>query len=88
MHVSGEYTWKETDDHIEVAIPLKGVSTKKVDVFTASSILKVSYAPFLLDLNLYGEIDEESSRAVLKNETLKIYLTKKSTQPWGQLCFE
>ncbi|KAL7543692.1 hypothetical protein ACHAXR_013000 [Thalassiosira sp. AJA248-18] len=88
MPVSGEFTWEETDGHIKVAIPLKGVSPKKVDVFTASSILKVSYAPFLLDLNLYGEIDEESSRAVLKNGTLKICLVKKINKPWGQLCFE
>ena len=57
-------------------------------MFTASSILKVSYAPFLLDLNLYGEIDEESSRTVLKDGTLKICLAKKSVQPWGQLSFE
>lgn len=88
MPVSGEYTWTDKNDRIEVAIPLKGVSAKKVDVFTASTILKVSYSPFLLDLNLHGEIDEDSSRAVLKNGTLTVSLTKKSSQPWSQLCFE
>ena len=31
MPVTGEYTWSETDSHVEVAIPLKGVSSKKVD---------------------------------------------------------
>jgi hypothetical protein len=52
-------------------------------VFTASTILKVSYAPFLLDLNLLKEIDEDDSRAVLRNGTLKISLAKKTVEPWG-----
>ena len=89
MPISGEYTWSETNDTIEVVIPLKGVSPKKVDVFTACNILKVSYAPFLLDLNLYHEINEDKSRAVLKNGTLKICLFKKDAgQLWKCLCFE
>ncbi|KAL7544394.1 hypothetical protein ACHAWF_007776 [Thalassiosira exigua] len=88
MPLSGEYAWSEADDHIVVQIPLKGVSPKKVDVFTASTILKVSYAPFLLDLNLLGEIDEDRSRAVLKNGTLRICLFKRDIRSWGQLCFE
>ena len=88
MPVSGEYTWSEADGHVEVEIPLKGVSPKKVDVFTASTILKVSYAPYLIDLNLYQEINEDDSKAVLKNGTLTIRLAKKIHQPWNQLCFE
>ncbi|KAL3779233.1 hypothetical protein ACHAW5_010371 [Stephanodiscus triporus] len=88
MPVSGEYTWSESVGQIEVAIPLKGVSVKKVDVFTASTILKVSYPPFLLDLNLHDEIDEECSRAVLENGTLKICLSKREVKRWGQPCFE
>ena len=90
MPISGQYTWSETASHIEIAIPLKGVSIKKVDVFTASNILKVSFAPFLLDLNLYKEIDEENSRAVFNNGTLNICLSKKESSEtlWNQLCFE
>ena len=87
MPILGEFTWSETDDHVEVVIPLKG-SRKKADVFTASNILKVSYAPYLLDLNLSREVDEESSRAMLKNGILKVCLRKKESQSWGKLCFE
>ncbi len=62
---------------------------KKVDVFTASTLLKVNYSPFLLDLNLHKEIDEDDSRAVLKKGTLEIRLAKKNEgELWGQLCFE
>jgi len=88
MPVSGEYTWSESDGCIEIAIPLKGVSAKKVDVFTASTILKVSYPPFLVDLNLHDEIDEDSSRAVLENGTLKIRLSKRKVGRWGRPQFE
>jgi dyslexia susceptibility 1 candidate gene 1 protein len=87
MPVSGEYTWSESEGCIEVSIPLKGVSAKKVDVFTTSMVLKVSYPPFLLDLNLHDEIDEDSSRAVLENGTLKIRLSKRNVGRWGRPQF-
>jgi dyslexia susceptibility 1 candidate gene 1 protein len=90
MPVSGEFTWTESADRIEVTVPLKGVSPKKVDVFTASTILKVSFPPFLVDLNLFHPIDVDKSKAILKEGTLKILLAKKDGQRefWGQLCFE
>ena len=90
MPVSGEFTWSETNSDIELCIPLKGVSPKKVDIFTASTILKVAYSPFLIDLNLYAEIQTEMSRAIMKDGTLKILLVKKEGQHklWGQLTFE
>jgi hypothetical protein len=87
MPILGEYTWSESDTHVEVIIPLKGVSAKKTDVFTASNILKVSYPPFLIDLNLHGEINEDTSRAIFENGTLKIRLSKKVNGLWGQPCF-
>ena len=88
MPITGEYTWSETTDKIEISIPLKGVSVKKVDVFTTSKQLKVSYSPFLLDVNLFNDIDEDRSRAVLKNGTLKISLPKKEGGHWNQLEFK
>ncbi|KAL3796275.1 hypothetical protein HJC23_008595 [Cyclotella cryptica] len=90
MPVTGEYTWEETDDHIIVLIPLKGVSPQKVDVFTASTILKVAYSPFLVNLDLYGEIEYEKCKAILKEGTLKVLLAKKDDRRtlWGQLCFD
>lgn len=69
-------------------VPLKGASRKKIDVFTAPSILKVSYPPFLVDINLYAEINEEKSKAVLKDGTLKVKLAKEKPNLWGQLCFD
>ena len=87
MPISGEYTWSESDTHVEVTIPQKGVSAKKTDVFTGSNILKVSYPPFLVYLNLHNEIKEDTSRAIFENGTLKMRLSKKVNGLWGQPCF-
>lgn len=87
MPVSGEYAWSESNRHVEITIPLKGVSAKKTDIFTASNILRVSYPPFLLDLNLHGEINDDTSRAIFENGMLRIRLSKRIHEFWGQPCF-
>lgn len=87
MPIAGDYTWTETNASIEVVISLKGVSPKKVDVFTASTILKVSYSPFLIDLDLFDEIELDKCKAIFKDGVLKILLVKKIQELWGQLCF-
>ncbi|EJK68431.1 hypothetical protein THAOC_10385 [Thalassiosira oceanica] len=76
MPLVPQYTWCETENEVHVSIPLKGVSSKHVDVFTAPTILKVSFAQYLLDINLRGRIEEERSRARSKNGTLTIRLAK------------
>ena len=87
MSLSGEYTWSETNDTIEVVIPLKGVSLKEVDLLVSCSRINVSYTPFLIDLNLYDEIIKGKGQAVAKKGTLKIRLFKKNAgQLWG--CLE
>lgn len=87
MSLSGEYTWTETNDTIDVVIPLKGVSLKEVDLLVTCSRIKVSYKPFLIDLNLCHEIIKGKGQAVAKKGTLKICLFKKNAgQLWG--CLE
>ncbi|KAL7470254.1 hypothetical protein ACHAXS_010492 [Conticribra weissflogii] len=88
MPLTGSYSWFETINHIVVEVPLKAASRKKVDVFTAPLILKISYPPFLVDINLYAEIDEEKSKAVLEDGTLKVKLAKETPCLWGQIYFD
>lgn len=57
MPVSGQYTFTETPLSLNVAIPLKGVSPKKVDIFCGESLLKVNFAPYLIDVLLHKRID-------------------------------
>ena len=57
MPLTGQYTFAETESALTIAIPLKGVSPKKVDIFCAEGLLKVNYAPYLIDILLLKKID-------------------------------
>ena len=91
MHVSGVYSWTQTKKSIDISIPLKGVSPKKIDILLTETYIKVSYRPFLLEIDLFKAVDEVSSRAVLKSGTLIIHLRKKDDESggdWDSICFE
>eukprot|EP00986_Skeletonema_menzelii_P009083 scaffold4054_cov142-Skeletonema_menzelii.AAC.6 len=87
MPLSSEYTWSETTETVTILVPLKGVSHKTVDISTTSSIIKINFKPYLLDLNLYQNIIEDKSKAVFKDGVLNISLVKEECKLWGQLCF-
>ena len=87
MPLTGDYTWSESNNTVSFTINLKGVSHKHVDVFVTSTFLKVNYTPYLIDINLFDEIDEDTSNAIFKDGELHICLAKKVHQLWGQLSF-
>ncbi len=88
MPIEGAYTWSETPNTLEIVIPLRGVSSKKQHVFLAETIVKVSYPPFLLDLNLVKSIACNHGSAYRKDGTLYLELIKKECGVmWGTLIF-
>ena len=38
-----DYTWEETESTIFITVPLKGVKTQKVDVFSTEEYIKVAF---------------------------------------------
>lgn len=90
MPITGSYTWRETPEAFHVQVPLKGTSPKKVDVFVAETVLKISYLPYLIDLDLKGSVDDKKSRAVFEKGVLKILLVKKERDDvlWNTLVYE
>ena len=36
-----DYTWEETEKHVFITVPLKGVMTNKVDILTTEEYIKV-----------------------------------------------
>lgn len=88
MPISASYTWSETKDLLHLQIPLKGVSPKAVDIVAARTVLKVSFVPYLIDLDLAGYIDDDKSRAVFKDGVLHIHLIKELQIYWNQLLFD
>lgn len=85
MPVSGQYTFTETPLSLNVAIPLKGVSPKKVDIFCGESLLKVNFAPYLIDVLLHKRIDPKRHTATVKEGMLNVILYKADKGIWGQM---
>ncbi len=89
MPISVKYSWEETQDHVTLKIPFRGQSTKKVNLFVADSILKVSYHPYLLDINLFRRIKSSTCRALLNDDgNLIIHAEKEVQGLWQTLVFE
>ena len=85
MALTGVYTWKESEKFVTLTIPLKGTSPKTVDVFAAELVLKVSYPPYLINLDLHAAVDENRSKASVKGGNLTLKLTKKEPGLWISL---
>ncbi len=85
MPVRGEYRWNETNDSLRIEIPLKGVSPKKVDIFVSTSVLKINYSPYLVEIFLLKEVDAVKHKATVKDGVLTITLMKKIPEHWGTL---
>ena len=88
MPISGYYTWNETEEEVFIKVPLKGVPKKKVDVFVSLNLLKISYSPFLIQLLLFGNVDDKRSRAVYDQGMLKLCFRKARIGIWGKLVFD
>lgn len=88
MPVSGIYTWRETEKLVILSIPLKGTSRKDLDVYLARTHVKISYLPYLIELDLLAEVDEAESSGQVKDATLTIRLAKEEAKLWGCLLFQ
>ena len=47
-----DYIWEETEKHIFITVPLKGVMTNKVDILTTEEYIKVSFPILSLKASL------------------------------------
>ncbi|CAM9137449.1 unnamed protein product [Choristocarpus tenellus] len=90
MPLTADYTWTESDTNLQVQVPLKGKNPAGVDIFATECFLKVSFPPYLLEVDLHGCIDTTLNRATVQNGTLIIRVKKKKghTGLWGALGFK
>ena len=85
MPISGTYEWTERKDQLKIKIPLKGVSPKLVDIFVTPTLLKVNFAPYLVEILLKYEVDAIKHKATVKDNVLNIILFKKIIGKWNVL---
>lgn len=77
--------WSETEHILTIKVPLKGTSTKNLDIFSSAKFIKVSAPPYYFEVGLYQEIDDEASKATIANGQVVFYLPKIVPKKWGQL---
>lgn len=80
-----DYKWKQTENTVIIEVPLHGISSNKVDIFTSSEYIKASYPPNFFELLLSNPICTKKSKCVL-TETLIIFeLEKLANINWDEL---
>lgn len=80
-----DYTWQETENLMNVTVPLKGVHRKKLDVFLTNEYLKVNYAPFFFECFLRNPIDHKKSVAHVCDGEVIFQLHKETAGLWNKL---
>ena len=83
-----DYTWSETETHVVIRVPLKGVKPNKADIFSSDLYIKVNFPPFLFEVHLFRAVIEEQCTVKIGNGLIVFHLTKREEGIWGQLCSE
>lgn len=80
-----DYVWEETDETVLITVPLKGVPSNRVDIFSIDDYIKASYPPYIFEVCLFGEVEDTKSKATFGSGVVKFQLLKKSSSKWNQL---
>lgn len=83
-----DYTWKESELDLTIAVPLKGVKGSKADIFSTNQYIKVSYPPYLFEVHLFALVVEEKCTAKVGNGVIEFVLVKEEPGLWGRLNSE
>ena len=89
MPIGAEYTWNQTEESIEIQISLKGTPARQVDVYISDVLVKINFAPYLLQLDLCKPVLFDKSVARFDQRDGKLHLTLpkavSANAPWKSL---
>ncbi|OWF47556.1 dyslexia susceptibility 1 candidate gene 1 protein homolog [Mizuhopecten yessoensis] len=80
-----DYTWDETENAVFITVPLKGVKSHNVNIFSTEEYIKVSCPPYLFECLLFAEVDDRKGVAQVGNGAVVFKIFKKEPGIWGQL---
>ncbi|XP_077289540.1 dynein axonemal assembly factor 4-like [Arctopsyche grandis] len=80
-----DFTWKQSQDAIHIRVPLRGVHSTKVDIFTSEKFLKLHYPPFLFEVYLSHSIKENEGVCTFTDTEALIELPKLCDEQWTDL---
>ncbi|XP_074925723.1 dynein axonemal assembly factor 4 isoform X2 [Chelonoidis abingdonii] len=83
-----DYSWRQTDTAVFLSVPMRSVRVTQANIFCTDQYLKVNVPPFLFEAILYAPVDDTSSTAKIRNETIFFTLYKKEVAMWESLVME
>lgn len=83
-----DFTWKQTPEHLNISVPLRGAPLNKVDVFTSPRYIKVTFESYFFEVVLLDKVDIAQSKCLKTPENLIFDLKKCVAQLWASLELE
>ncbi|XP_013188598.2 dynein axonemal assembly factor 4 [Amyelois transitella] len=80
-----DFTWTQTMDTLHIRIPISPVFKEKVDIFTFDSYVKIHFSPFLFEVFLLHDIDNDKSKCLVKDDIIILDLVKIDSCNWENL---
>jgi len=83
-----DYTWSETEDQVDISVPLKGVKAAKADIYSTDTYIKVNFPPYFFEVDLLHAVDHLAAKAAVGNGLVNFQLPKRAKGTWGKLKAE
>jgi len=83
-----DFTWSETEDEVNISVPLKGVKSAKADIYSTDFYIKVNFPPYFFEVDLLHAVDHISAKAAVGNGLVDFKLPKRAKGTWGKLKAE
>lgn len=81
-----DFTWSQTSEKLQIRIPLNPVVRENVDLFTSDCYIKAHFTPFLFEVFLLHEINNNTSKCTVKDDLIVLDLIKNQELHWE--CLE
>lgn len=83
-----DFTWKQTTEHLNISVPLKGAPLNRVDIFTSPRYIKVTFQSYFFEVVLLDDVDIAQSKCLKTPESVIFDLKKCVSQLWSSLEVE
>ncbi|CAG4946586.1 unnamed protein product [Parnassius apollo] len=81
-----DYTWTQTAQSLSIKIPLNSGNKNNIDLFTTDSYIKINYAPFLFEMFLLHDVDNDKSKCTILDDLIVLDMIKRQEHDWE--CLE
>lgn len=86
MPITGQYTWEQDVNTLQLKIPLKGTKPALVDIYATEFLVKINFAPHLVHIDLFAGVDDNSGTARVKNGVLTLKIDKRNPGLWDDIA--